>query len=354
MADPSSASFVIQNISNPAAAATTVVAATPLTSGNRLGTGRYAVPTGLTGTWALGTHRVVVTYRLSASGPDLRQVLEFEVLSDVDWPGTGAEYRGYVSTRALYEDGYAVAGTDVVETLHRVVNKFSQRVEHWTAREFHPTFKSLYVAGMDTEYLLLREPIVALHDVYYTWMGSDNVEQAQLITRSSYHVRVRHLDGEIGRDSRILSMLELSSAWLGDGWSPRVGEGGHTWSDRSRNYRLDGVFGYTEGALDPAGLRADIGRTPAPLAEVVAVLVSRQLEDMTLSSPMGMVPGLIGTIRTRDQMIKIDSGSSLASMSTGGVFTGDPYLDMILSQYVAPTDVTPVGRSRASGADAGW
>jgi hypothetical protein len=200
--------------------------------------------------------------------------------------------------------------------------------------------------------MLLREPIVALADVYYTWKDDTNVEQSQLIERSSYQVRVRHLDGEIGRDSRILCFLEMASSWVGDGWVGR--RGGWAWNDRSRNYRLDGVFGYTDGAMDPSNSRADIGRTPAPLAEVVAALVSRQLDDMTLSTPAAMYPGRLDTIRTRDQTISVGASNLAAAVSS--VFTGDPWLDMTIAQYVAPTEITSVSRSRTSveGVDPGW
>lgn len=349
LVDPAVASFVIQDIRSPSIAPATVVATTSLTLAHRVLDGDglpivgvYAIPTGSTAAWNLGTHRVVVTYQLVAGGPVSRQSIEFEVLSDVDWATTGWDYCGYVSTRRLYEDGYAVS-TDAVQTLHRLVDDYSRQLEGWTARQFHPIYKSLYVAGLGTEVLLLREPIVGLTDVYYTWQTGNAAEDSQKVERETYRVRVDHLDGAVGHDSRILCMLELASSWIGDGWMPPRGGSDYSWADRSRNYRLDGVFGYTDGALDPAGLRTTIGVTPRPLQDVVAVLVNRRLEDLTLSTPLGMMAGGFSQIKTRDQMVKFDTGSALSS-TLGDVFSGDPVLDNVIRRYVAPTDAIPVGK----------
>lgn len=341
MADPYSASFVIQNIRDYSVAPVTVVVSTALTVGQKLGTGRYVIPTGSTAAWSLGTHRVVVTYTLSAGGPSLTQAIEFEVLDAVDWVTGGSNYLGYISTRTMYQEGHAVS-TDTRQALHRTISEQSRRLDEFTGRCFHPEYRSVYVAGSGTEWLFPLEPIIAVEKIEYTWLGDDAAEEVQEIEAGSWVTRMTHLDGERGRDSRIFVGIEMLSSWSSDSVTSTATS---TWSDVSRAYKVTGVFGYTDGATNPAGLATGLGETPRPLQRVLGAMCYAALEDANLQDPAGGASDAV-MIKTRDQTWKRASGAGSVAQSGGGIFTGNPDWDRIIARYVMPTHIAVAGRSR--------
>jgi len=342
LADPVLASFTIEDIRSDGVAPATLVGPTILGAGDKLGTGRYALATGATAVWSLGTHRVVVTYKLAAAGPDIKQVIEFEILDEVDWAHGGGEYIGYLSTRQAYRDDHAAAG-DTTAMLHREICQASKQIEFWTARCFHPEYRSVYVGGNGTEWLLPNEPIICIEQIAWTHRDSDDAEVEEVVQDSSYECKaMTHLDGERGRDGRIFVGIELMDSWR----SSNVRASASTvWSDPSRAYKITGVFGYTDGIWMPGEHLTGMGETPRDLARVVGAMVYRALEDANLQAPFGGGIGGVSMIKTRDQTIKWGASADGVA-GFGGVFTGDSELDRIIHRYVAPTRITVAGRAR--------
>lgn len=124
LTDIYSGTFRIDDVVAPAGTVVARVASTPInTTTHRIGLGRYAVPSGATSSWVLGTHRVVYTYVLVAGGPTYTQVQEFELLSSSDWP-VGYGFLTYLSTRKAWQDGVAAETVGAAEapsaTAHQV------------------------------------------------------------------------------------------------------------------------------------------------------------------------------------------------------------------------------------------
>jgi hypothetical protein len=333
LTDIVSGSFRIENIRDPGNDASTLVGNTALTVADKVGTGRYAIPTGATTAWLPGTHRVVCSYVMATGGPTYTQVIEFEVLNPTDWPSS-ASYVGYLSTRQAVRDGY-VDSDDTPETAHRHICDVSRSIENWTKRWFDPRYMQLRVEGAERAMLLLDVPIIAMEDIYSVWQTTSG-EDTYLYEQYLYKVFNRHLShGEAGYDDRQNPKLRLTNP---SGTSAYVS--GFAWPYGNQNIRVQGVFGYTDPDQDPHAGEVLIGHTPTDLARAVGALITRQLEDPTMSNPLTWSPGSVKTMKTRYQSITFGGsggGSAGGGGGGGGAFqgnmSGDPMVDSILLKY---------------------
>lgn len=297
---------------------------------DKLGTGRFAIPTGDTSSWNIGTHRATVTYKMATAGPDYVQRIEFELLTAEDWPDDG-QFTTYVSTRDCYRDGYAVATVTARAALHRILHEVAERIEGWTGRWFDPRYVKLKVGGQEASKLLLQSPIIAIEDIYAVWQtttGNDTYKFEQYL----YKVYNRHLDGFWEDDDRCHPYIELTNV---DGTVVSVD--GWAWPYGNQNIEVRGIFGYTNPETDPNNGRVKIGNTPRDIARVAGVIAARTIEDPTMSSPTTWQVGSIKSMKTRHQSITF-GGAAGASSSSGNLSepTGDPYLDSILVKYCQP------------------
>jgi len=328
LADFVSGTYKIDYIGDPSVAPTAKVALTAFAAGDKVATGRYAIPTGDTSAWTVGTHRAVCMYQMEAGGPTYPQILEFEILDSGDFP-TGANYTGYISVRRAIQDEYVMT-TDATATVQRYICRASQQVEVWTRRWFEPRYVVMKVAGTERSQLLLREAIIAIEDVYAIWQtttGQDTYKFEQYL----YKVYNRQLDGPAELDDRWNPLLYLTDV---DGTIPRVE--GFAWPYGNQNIQIQGVFGFTDPQHDPHAGEVLIGETPRPIAQVVGALVNRYLEDPMLSSAMVHQPGTISMAKTRDQSYRRGGGGGTTETSN---MSGDPILDQILQRYCAPLAV---------------
>lgn len=336
LADLYSGSFYIEDMVDPAGPGREKVAATPFVAGtHKVDTGRYAILTGATTTWRVGTHRAVCSYTMESGGPTYTQSIQFEVLDPTDW-ATGTPYTGYISTRQVYQDGYATLATSR-QKLHRWLHEICTRIERWTGRWFEPRFMQLTKAGTEMPNLMLQQPIIAIDNVYAVWQTTSG-EDTYLFEQYLYKVYNRHLDGYLETDDRGHPQLVLTSV---DGTIVKVS--GFSWPYGNQNVRVGGVFGYTDPAFDPNNGRVLIGTTPADIARVSGALLTRLSGDPSMSSLTTWTPGSIREYRTRDQAIKFGGGGSMSSSGggggTAGEFSGDPLIDQILLRYSQPIAV---------------
>lgn len=323
-----SGSFKIESIIGSAAPAT-VVASTDFVSGtHKVGTGRYAILTGSTSSWTIGTYRAVCTYKMVAGGPDLIQVIEFEVLDAADWP-TGAMFQTYLTTRSALTDGY-ITTADTTQKVHRAMSRLSRMIERICGgRIFEPRYMHIRLAGQGTPILIMPEAIIAVEDIYTVWPTADG-EQSLLYDQDLFKIYNRHLDNlGVVEDDRFNPRIELSGF---DGTGLIVED--YQWPSGSQNMLIKGVFGYTDPEGDPTNSQALIGRTPDDIGMVLGSLLYRWITDPTMSDPTVQHPGSIASMKTRDQAISFGSGSS--SSSADGSMTGDAILDSILAHYGAP------------------
>jgi hypothetical protein len=113
-----------------------------------------------------------------------------------------------------------------------------------------------------------------------------------------------------------------------------------TWQSRQvfwpgpRNVQLSGLWGYTDPDAD-----CQVGVTPDMIRRATMMLVAREMVGI------GDVAGRadaqnayrISDQRTRDQSVTYGPGrSDLAASGGAGEFTGDPAIDDLIAQFVAP------------------
>lgn len=331
--DPVEGSFIIQDIRDPDAAPIERVASTSLnlnsiddpSPGYKLGTGRFYIPTGATASWGFGTHRAVCTYKMVAGGRDYSQVIEFEVLNPTVFP-TGQSYVGYASTSGLYADGVFSFSAMEPQTLHAQIKRVSLQLENLLNRFFEPRYLDQRISGDGRNVIHLDEAIVAIEQVA-TVDKELNGETLTVYSADTYSVMNRHLDGLLNPDDRDSPSIESIGQQV-NGFLNR----GRVYPSGDRNISVSGVFGFTDPEPNSDGVL--IGETPDELAQVVGILVARQLEDPTLTSPATWQPGLIKMYKTRDQQIQFYGASGNVNYS-GGI-TGDSLLDQRLLRFVKP------------------
>ena len=325
LADLDNGTFLIEDIHDPDAAASTVVASTPFAAGHKLGTGRYVIPTGATTLWSQGTHRAVCTYQMAAGGPTYKQIIEFEVLDEVAWP-TGFAFKSYVSTRQCIADG-VVGASYSLTTAQRFLDLGADQIEQWTGRHFEPRYLHVVREGQEHPTLFLNEAIIALEDVYSIWQttsGTDTYKYEQYL----YKVFNRHLDGYTAEDDRYRPRLTLTAV---DGVVAKVTN--FAWPSGNQNIQLRGVFGFTDPMPDYAAGQVNIGRTPNEIAYVNALLLSRFARSFDMGDMGIHQPGRVKSARTDQQAIAFASNSGSSAFSTP---SGDPIIDNILRKYRAP------------------
>jgi len=319
--------YQIQDIHNPAVAPVTVVAPTALTAADTVATGVYALTTGNTAAWRLGTHRVVCRYQLSVGGAEAVQVVEFEVLDSGDFV-VGQSYVGYVSTRRMYQDEF-VGPAVLPATLHRLIMQASRQIEVWTGRWFHPRYVQAHLREPRESHILsLDAPIVAIGSVESSQIGGDGSETLSAYQLPEILVYNRHLDGAPYADQDNPKLVRIPAGWS-RGW---------------QSIRVSGVFGYTEADQDPSSLRTLLGHTPEDIGQVVATLTTRYLSSAGQISHQAL--GLIKKWRTADQTAEFfDSRAGGGGGSGGATMSGDPAIDIVLTKYMRPVTICSVGDS---------
>lgn len=333
--DPVSGTFKIEDVSDPNGSPITRVATTSLNlnlvslGGHKLSKGRFYLPTGSTTTWRLGTHRAVVSYVMVASGRTYTQVIEFEVLNPLSYV-SGQSYVGYASTKDLYLEGYFDSGGTPPNKLHPVIQQISYQLETLTERFFEPRYLEMHVDGSEAPVLFLDEAIVALDTLYAIERLSDGSEDLTAYDANSFVVSNRHLDGLLNPDDRYNPRISLpevrrlaSGTVIGTGFTFPYGK---------QSLKVAGVFGYTDP--EPMSDRVLIGITPKDFVQIIGVLATRYCEDPTFSSMATHRPGMVKSVRTRDQSISFYNASG--SVSFEGGLTGDAMIDKMLQRFIKP------------------
>jgi hypothetical protein len=331
LTDIYSGSYVIQDITDPGANPVARVAATPIdTTNDKLGTGRYVLASGATTSWVEGTHRAIVTYQMTDGGPTHTQVIEFEVLNANDW-AVGSLFLGYASSARLIGDGYVEAGTAARE-LHRHIDRVSRQVERWTHRSFEPQYRAIRHDGAPSPILHLSEAIIALEMVQAIWKDSSGAEQTYDYDPYLFQVYNRHLDGTLAPDDRHNPRIVRKDNWI--------------WPEGYGTVKVLGIFGWTDPLADFEDSRANIGKLPDDLVQVIGTLVSRYLDDPTYSDLSVHQPGKVKMMKTRDQSVSFGSTGSLIGTASTDSMTGDPMLDQVLVRFAPPISLRYADKRR--------
>lgn len=324
LVDVYDATYEIQDIKDPTVDPVVKVVATTLTSTHKLSTGRYWVPVGDTSTYSYGTHRAIIRYRLTVTGQTHIQIIEFEVLASGNWV-TGAQYNGYISTRNMIADSY-VASTTTPQSLHRRIDMLSKYIEKRCGHFFEPRYLTLRLKGSNSPVLFLPESVIALESVENIWKTDSATEDSYLYDADTYRVYNRHLDTH--HDDRNAPHIKRLD--------------GQAWPHGFQNFRIKGVFGFTEPNAQLLSERTGIGSTPVELSSVVAALVVRNITDPSLSDPATQNPGSIQSYKTRDQSIAFNNAGAFTAGPNDSI-TGDSILDQRLMPFMRPAGVHLIG-----------
>jgi hypothetical protein len=325
---PYSANYTIENLRNPDMPVTTVVNMTNVDLVvDKLGTGRFVINSGPTTSWACGTYRAVCKYKLVDGGREYVQVIKFEVLDSVNYP-TGQDYKGYVTTRSLYEKGIAGFADTPPENLHPAIMQAAHYLETQLKRFFEPRYVEYFIDGSGKRVLPLEEAIIAIEEVAEVDKLSDNTYDAKAYGTDGYEVFNRHLNGLLQPDDRHNPQLHTISDFVNGRYNL-----GFLWPAGTKNLRIKGVFGYTDPSIRDDGTL--IGNTPQEIEQACCILISRDLEDALLEDPSAQRPGLVKKFKTRHQVIEFYGASG--NVNYAGGITGDPLLDQKLLAFASPT-----------------
>lgn len=339
LTDPVEATYKVEAVTTPSGTPNVEVAQAPVNldlvadGGQKLGDGRFYIPTGDTSSWAYGTHRAVCTYKMETGGREFTQVTEFELISATLFP-SGQNFVAYVTTRDLYADGLFTFAGNAPETLHRHINRASQYIEQVTMRFFEPRYMAYRTGGQKTTQLLLDEAIVAIEGIDTASRDAEGAETFEEMDKGIYQVYNRHMDGLINPDDRHNPRIATKPNSVFESANTYVEVG--LWPPGRQNIRIRGIFGFVDPS--PQSDRIAIGAPPADLQQVIMALVDRYVDDPALGSVQTQSPGKVRSYRTRDQSIQF-WGNAETSSGSGG-WTGDPMLDQILQRYVKPAKLS--------------
>jgi hypothetical protein len=308
-------------------------------TGDRLGTGRYAVRHLVPADEPLGAHTIKFYWKLlTADTVEHTTTVRFEVLLPGVIEDPIAPY--YVSIAKMREEGVTAADASDARLLDRI-GLASRMVEGWTKRHFEPRWLDLFVDGRGGKKILLDHPIIYVGEVAAGASPQDGDES--LLDPESYRVYNRHISrGLMSPDDRNNPKVEFV-AGRGDIFataafiSSDTSAHGHDHLKFPRgamNMRVSGVFGYT----DPNGTL--YGRTPRALEHATALLVMRELYKLTAVDKRedAQKRWRLLSETTRDQSYKLSpiAGSGGAHVAAAGYLSGDPAIDNILIQYLRP------------------
>lgn len=281
--------------------------------GDRLGAGRYVARWTAPINENLGTHYIKWYIQLSDTSPEQTYTEEFEVLAEVIGAG---EYpaSNYCLIQDMRDEGY----TDVTKYpdsfLQQRIAMASRVIEASTGRFFFPKLLTFTIDGRGGPKLLLSDPIIAVTYVKQSY-GDFYAAEYDLLDGDGYRVYNRHITQNLtAPDDRANPKIELTG-----GVFPR----------RALNIEVSGYFGYTD--YDGSSK----GKTPDMIKHACKLMVARSLTKLAAG---GVFPRhRVVSETTRDQSYTL---SPLGQ--TGGLFTGDPEIDNILTYFMRPAGLGAV------------
>lgn len=305
--------------------------------GHKLGTGRYVIPTGSTVAWAVGTHRITSTYRMSAGGADHKQVSFFEVL-DTDEFATSLDFVTYLTSKQAAADGLVTGTTGEIQAM---LADAASQIEEWTGNWFEPRHMTLVLSGDKRKVLYLNVPIIAIETLETVSKDSSGNETRYDWNSAYWRAYNRHLDGLRSPDDRYNPAIELIMA------DPALCTSDDsyldwTWPFGQQNIEITGVFGYTDPAPDRNAPGLSLGVMPRVLRRLMNAIMVRSNEDLGLEDPSTQQPGRIKEYKTRHQKIVFFGSSSQGSQY--GSISGDPLLDQLLLRLCKPVNAGYVQR----------
>lgn len=287
---------------------------------NHLSTGRYVAP--YTAAGNTGRHRIVwlVTF------PDASQATyqaDFDVLA----AGLSLKGPAYCLLSDLRDEGFTTAMVSDLRalTLIRTVSTF---IERWTRRFFEPRYRTVELDGSRGPSQWIPDPVIAL---------ASAAVDGSVVDPTCYKVFNRHVSEGLtnpdDRDNpRITFQRIVRSLQVVDS-SDRPYINKQIFWPGPRSVQLVGLFGFTDPDPD-----VQVGATPELIKRAAMLLFSREMLPMADGDGRSDAQNAfrVNSLRTRDQSVGYGPDRSSLIGRGGGEFTGDPAIDDIIAQYVAP------------------
>lgn len=289
-----------------------------------LGVGHYVATWTATGN--LGRHRIVWSATpVGASGPSTYDN-DFDVLA----AGLSLKGPAYCLLSDIRDEGFLATGFQGVSDLRALglIRTCSTFVERWTRRFFEPRYRTITLDGARGPSQWVQDPIVAIDSAYI---------DTELVDPTSYKVFNRHiaegLTNPDDRDNPRVTFNRISRTLAEVNTYDRPFYNRQVFWPGPRNVQLVGLFGYTDPSDDlPAGV------TPELIKRVTLLLFSREM--LPLSDGDGRQDAAnayrVDSLRTRDQSVTYGADRMQLTSKGSNEFTGDPAIDDIIAQYVAP------------------
>lgn len=203
-------------------------------------------------------------------------------------------------------------------------------IDKLTGWWFEPRSSLMYVDGRGHKTLYLGVPIV---DVTKVEIGSGT--DWREIELADLEVYNRHLSGQQHPvDDRYNPKIVREQLVFGEDEDPEYGYVTY-WPTGTRNVRVTGKFGYTDY---DGGITED-GVTPELIKWACRRIAIKELPGMgsELWDEEHMRSRVL-TEKTRDQSITLGKATTLSggALGPGGVLTGDPAIDAVLSLFRRP------------------
>lgn len=286
-------------------------------TGDKLGTGHYVARYTADLAPTLGRYEIRWFIKLTLSSGEQTYSEEFEIIPAVA-AGSAINYASVTDMRNEGVDPTIYSDARVSAAL----NMASRTIERITRRWFYPKALELDLDGDDTSQLFLGFPIIAVSSITQLTDAIDLVNDVKIYNR---HI-TQGLTNPDDRESPRIQFVGPSPAVRHLGGFGRARQ----WLKRPpQSIHIVGVFGYT----DPAGSSFTQGITPPAIAQCCKLLALRELPPLGDPQERFSVQyayRLMGET-TRDQSYNLGPGRT----SSNG-WTGDPEIDGILAQYMAP------------------
>lgn len=298
---------------------------------HRLGVGRLAALWTPAGSAQVGKYMIRWCYRFGGSGnSEYTFDQEFELVP-TPYPGPN-----YCTLYDLINAGLASASTyDGVA--QRLIVQCSRFIEHYTGRQFSPSYKVLTASGSTARALLLEEPICALEGVGINYSGEFTVADREV---GNFAVFNRHLRENLfrpdDRDNPKIEFLhgsDVLGGTFGAPYSYGIGAGyrnDYRFTAGVQNVQVAGVFGYTE----PDG--SMVGATPYLIRQACQLMCFKQQYALGSSARTDAFnANRLKSEYTRDQGFIYDSPDT-GRAAPFLTHTMDPEIDAILYGFVRP------------------
>lgn len=286
---------------------------------SRMSVGKYSPAFVLPISAATGRH--MIRWFVRATVDDVERIwdTDFDVL-----PAVPRVIGGYALLADLREEGVTSAMVSDAR-LMSAIEGASKQVEAWTRQWFEPRACTFRLDNDGTHAMRFGVPIITLEGGSDSWLGAFDLAELTVYNR---HIS----QGLLKPDDRRNPKIE---------WSERAVTWGHRWFGQTRgfepgnqNIEVAGLFGFTEAD------GSFVGKTPDAIRHVVQLLALRRV------TKLGDVESRFDALnryrikreRTRDQEYELGPGRA-ESRAGGGMFTGDPEIDDIILDHMAPIDI---------------